>query len=272
MELSGCGRRLENVFRRMVRRIVPLALRIRVRAARRDFRDRRAAVVFSRADTTTIDFPYLWAEYRRDFIDYPGQEHLAQAKRRNQSILASYLDGVVVQPRETYSVWRLAPKPSRRQGYAAAAALKGGELVQEVGGAICLLSTALYNAALLSGMDIVERWCHSVDSYGEARYFQLGRDAAIEFAYRDLRFRNPHDHPVLVRVLVDEKGVSAAVHSPLPRPFDVGFTIQPSEVPFRACSDDLAVHTERVTIWADGRRICDDLGLSVYKSVPPNNA
>ena len=83
MELSGCGQRLENVFRRMVRRTVPLALRIRVTAARRDFRDRRAAVVFSRAVTSTIDFPYLWAEYRRDFIDHPGQEHLALAKRRN---------------------------------------------------------------------------------------------------------------------------------------------------------------------------------------------
>ena len=247
---------------------MPLSLRVQVAAARRRLRDQRAGVAFARTRAATADgFPFALAEYRRPFIDYPGQEHLGAAKRRNQQILAGRLDGVVVKPGETFAVWTLAPRPSRRQGYAAAAALKRGDLVQEVGGAICLLSTALYNAALLSGMEVVERWCHSVDSYGDARYFELGRDAAIEFGYRDLRFRNTGDHPILVRVRVDAEGVSTAIYSSQPRCFEVGFRVIPAETPAGIAAGGFAMSTERLTTFDDGRVVCEDLGLSIY--LPP---
>ena len=154
-------------------------------------------------------------------------------------------------------------------GYAAAAALKGGDLIQEVGGSICLLSTAVYNAALLSGMEIVEHWCHSIDSYGDARYFELGRDAAVEFGYRDLRFRNPYDQPVLVRVTVDPRGVSAAIHSLRPAWFAVRIQVNPVDHPVGLPAGAFAVSTERVTKFDDGRTIREDVGLSVYRAPRP---
>ena len=254
-----------SVFRRVIRRTVPLAIRVQVAAGRRKLRDRRAGILFARTRKGGDAFVHEFAGYRRDFIDYQGQEHLALAKRRNQTVLARFLDGVVVNPGETYAVWTLAPRPSSTDGYASAAALKGGQLVQEVGGAICLLSTALYNAALLSDMQIVERWCHSIDSYGEARYFELGRDAAIEYGYRDLRFKNGHGHPVVVRVRTDEAGVFAAVYAPERRLFDVDFTIAPASAPVGGHPGAFAVSTVRTTTWADGHIECDDLGLSVYR-------
>ena len=253
-----------------MRRTVPLAIRVHVAVARRWLRDRRARVVFARTRLTTpAGFPFLLAEYRRDFIDYPGQEHLGAAKRRNQAILAQRLDGVVIGPGETFAVWTLAPRPSRREGYAAAAAPKAGELVQEIGGSICLLSTALYNAALLGGLEIVEHWCHSIDSYGNARYFELGRDAAVEFGYRDLRFRNPYDQPVLVRITVDPVCVSAAIHSLQPAWFAVALQVDPVERPVGLPAGAFAVSTERVTTSHDGRTIRDDLGVSVYRAARP---
>ena len=247
-----------------MRRTVPLAIRVQVAAARRRLRDRRSGMAFARTRMAADGFPFLLGGYRRDFIDYPGQEQLASAKRRNQAILAARLDGVLVKPGETFAVWTLAPRPSRRAGYADAAALKDGQLIHEVGGAICLLSTALYNAALLSGMEIVERWCHSIDSYGVARYFELGRDAAIEFGYRDLRFANGHRHPVLVRVLVDADGVSAAVYATEPRRFEIAFTIEPVEAPPGSSAGAFAISTVRRIEWADGRTVDDNLGTSVY--------
>ncbi len=58
-------------------------------------------------------------------------------------------------------------------------------------------------------MKIVERHCHSVDSYGDARYFELGRDAAVEYAYLDLRFRNDFPQPLLIRSRVEAESVVA---------------------------------------------------------------
>jgi vancomycin resistance protein VanW len=113
-----------------------------------------------------------------------------------------------------FSVWRTAKRPSAARGYARAAALKDGVLTTDIGGAICLLSTVLYNVGLLGALEIVERHCHSVDSYGENRYFEPGRDAAIEFPYLDLRLRNPHAFPVWLGVRVDEQRVAAELRSP----------------------------------------------------------
>ena len=47
-----------------------------------------------------------------------------------------------------------------------------------------------FNAGLLAGLEIVERSEHSVDTYSDQRYFELGRDTTIEYGYLDLRFRN----------------------------------------------------------------------------------
>jgi hypothetical protein len=253
------------MIRRAIRRTVPLAVRVQVAAYRRRVRDWRSGARFAhRREQAGTRYPFVLGEYRRVFIDYPGQEHLGAAKRRNQAILAGQLDGVVVRPGETFAVWSLAARPSKRQGYSAAAALKDGELIQEIGGAICLLSTVLYNAALLGGMVIVERWCHSVDSYGEARYFDLGRDAAIEYGYRDLRFRNPFDQPVLVSVRTDDGGVTASIYGTRPGGFQVEFEVMAATVPPRHPPGAFAVTTTRVTHQFDGRTGRENLGLSVY--------
>ena len=225
--------------------------------------------------------------YERAFIDYPGQEHLGAAKRRNQALLASHLDGVCVRPGETFSVWRLAPRPTAARGYAVAAALKDRRLTSDVGGAICLLSTVLYNAGILAGLDVTERHCHSVDSYGSGRYFELGRDAAIDFAYLDLRFRNPHDFPVRLSVDVDERRVAASFWSATPHGFTVSLAVSEpilTQPPEQVVPDErlapgarelrtpglpgLRVATVRTTTFADGRVEVDRLPNSEHHAVP----
>ncbi len=142
---------------------------------------------------------------------YPEQERRFADKQRNVELALASIDGLTIQPGETWSFWRSVGRPTRAAGYAPAAALKDGLLVEDIGGAICLASTLLYNAGLLSGMTIVERYCHSVDTYGSDRYFELGRDASVEFAYRDLRLANPFDAPLMIRCGVRDTTVSVEV-------------------------------------------------------------
>jgi vancomycin resistance protein YoaR len=60
------------------------------------------------------------------------------------------------------------------------------------GGGVCQASTTLYNAAVLSGLTILERHRHR----WAARYVAPGRDAAVAYPNIDLRFRNDHPWPV----------------------------------------------------------------------------
>jgi vancomycin resistance protein YoaR len=161
------------------------------------------------------------SRYERGIIDYDGQTQFAAAKRHNLTLLAAQLNGVVVAPGETFSIWRLAGRPSRASGYMRAAGLKDRKLVGDVGGSTCLMSTVLYNVALLGAMDVTERHCHSVDIYGEQRYFELGRDAAIEYGYLDLRFRNPLSCPVQMTVGVNGDDVWGELHSQHAHGFEV---------------------------------------------------
>ena len=69
-----------------------------------------------------------------------------------------------------------------------------GQLIDDWGGGVCQTSTTLYNAALLAGMEIVERNHH----HFAPSYVPPGRDAAVAFSGVDLRFRNPYAFPVRV--------------------------------------------------------------------------
>ena len=157
---------------------------------------------------------YAFEGYRLPLEIYPGQEHLADGKRHNQRLMAESLDGARVEPGEVLSLWRRSGRPSTARGYLDGAAIVGGQLMTEAGGATCLLSTVLYNAGLLAALEIVERHAHSVDLYGEARYFELGRDATIDYGVLDLRFRNPHAWPVLLEISSDDAEVHAVFRAP----------------------------------------------------------
>ena len=273
-------------LRAIARRCVPYGVRLRIALLRRAWRDRRARVLFA---TRSQDepLPFTHAAYEGPMIDYPGQGGLARAKRHNQLVLASALDGTVISPGETFSLWRVAGRPTAGAGYADAAALRAGRLTSEMGGSTCLLSTVVYNAALLAGLEIVERHCHSVDVYGSERYYELGRDCTIVYGYRDLRFRNPFAYSLRLSVAVEPECVRSTITGSRPRDFTVDLrvsapiresrrtrivvdpTLPPgAEVVVEPGHDGLRTHTSRTIVWRDGTRREDDLGESHHLSMP----
>jgi vancomycin resistance protein VanW len=228
-------------------------------------------------------FAHVFAHYSLPVIDYPGQEALAEGKRRNQRVMAGLLHGALLQPGETFSLWRYAGRPGVRLGYGHAAALKDGVLTSDIGGGTCLLATVVYNLGLLAGLQIVERKCHSLDLYGEARYFELGRDASIEYGYADVRFRNSHGCPVALAFEIEEGRVCGWVRAPERPTFEATIEVSPPAIrppplkqlvnrSFSGCESRLVeeglagvtTRTVRVLRFADGRVQRDDLGESVH--------
>ena len=276
-----------SAFRRVVRACVPYELRLQVALARRAWRDRQAKTAFATRSSAGQRAAFEHGAYELPFIDYPGQERLAEAKRQNQRLLGDALDGTLLQPGETFSLWRLSGRPTAAAGYAPAATIRSGVLTTDMGGSTCLLSTVVYNAALLAGMEVAERHAHSVDIYGDARYFELGRDATIEYGYRDLRFRNPFPYPVVLNVDVSDERVRVTVGADSPRDFTVelavsepvrespatryvfDFHLPPGrEVVVEPGYEGLRTRTARTITWTDGTRRRDDLGESRHHSAP----
>ncbi len=119
-------------------------------------------------------------------------------QRHNIELAARALDGVVIRPRKAFSFNKaVGPRVSNR-GYVPAPAIVQRELQASPGGGVCQVSSTLYNAALLAGLEIVERHPHSCP----VSSVPPGRDATVVFGARDLKFGNTLPEPVTIRMRV----------------------------------------------------------------------
>ncbi len=133
-------------------------------------------------------FPNLLAESRSSLW---ADEALAErgfqlGKIQNLRIACRALDGLVIPAGAVFSVWRHLGAPIAARGYVPGRMLKQGCMVPSIGGGLCQLSNALYDAALQAGCRIVERHSHSRIVPGSAA--ASGRDATLAWNYVDLRF------------------------------------------------------------------------------------
>jgi len=117
------------------------------------------------------------------------------AQLHNIARAASALDGVVIQPGEVFSFNETVGACTSERGYVRAPAIIEGRVEDSPGGGVCQVSSTLYNAALLSGLEMIERQAHS---YPVASV-PPGRDATVVFGGTDLRFRNSLPGPITIR-------------------------------------------------------------------------
>ena len=116
------------------------------------------------------------------------------SQRHNAHLALSRLVGARIVPGATFSFNRRVGTLSRDQGYRKAPVSYNGQLIDDWGGGVCQTSTTLYNAALLGGLEVVERAHHRF----APSYVPPGRDAAVAYPGVDLRFRNPYRFPVRI--------------------------------------------------------------------------
>ena len=123
----------------------------------------------------------------------------------NLRLACEKINGTVIKPGETFSYnATLGPRTSAA-GYKNAKVYENGQVVDGIGGGICQISSTLYNAALMSDMEIVERRNHQfVTSYVGA-----GRDATVVYGSTDFRFKNTRTYPV--RIVASAKNGVATV-------------------------------------------------------------
>jgi vancomycin resistance protein YoaR len=119
-------------------------------------------------------------------------------QRQNAELALDKLDGTIIEPGAVFSFNDTVGTWSRSDGYRKAPVSFNGQLIWTWGGGVCQTSTTLYNAMLLSGLELVERHRHRF----APGYVPAGRDAAVAYSNIDLKFRNPYEWPVTIRAQV----------------------------------------------------------------------
>ena len=117
----------------------------------------------------------------------PGEEY-------NVNLAAKSIRGIVVKKGEIFSQNKFIGPYTESRGYKKGASYSGPNIVQTEGGGVCKIASTLYNAAILSDLEIVERHNHTMP----VNYIPYGQDATVAYGGKDFRFKNNKEYPILI--------------------------------------------------------------------------
>lgn len=126
----------------------------------------------------------------------------------NIGLAAQRCNNVILKPGETFSYNEHTGMRVLSNGYKKASVIIGNQYEDAPGGGVCQTSTTLFNAALLSGLQIDQVRNHSKTS----AYVPRGRDAMVNDGDSDLKFTNNFDHAVYIQCYRSGSSVGAAVY------------------------------------------------------------
>ena len=140
---------------------------------------------------------------------YTTNYDASNVNRNNNLVLASEkLNGTIVKPGEEFSYNKTIGERTIASGFKEAKAYAGGKVVLDVGGGICQLSSTLYNAALLTNLDITERHNH----YFLTSYVPAGRDATVSWGSVDFKFKNNRKYPIKIESKVEDGVATVSIY------------------------------------------------------------
>jgi vancomycin resistance protein YoaR len=144
------------------------------------------------ADFTTKDAKSL--DISEQVSSFTTAHSCCEPRVTNIHVIADMVDGVVIQPGESFSLNEFVGPRTAENGFVGAPAIRDGEFVEEIGGGISQFATTFFNAIYFGGYDLLEYQAHS---YYISRY-PMGREATISSPAPDLAFLNDSDAGIYV--------------------------------------------------------------------------
>ena len=128
-------------------------------------------------------------------------------RNKNVSLAADAINGKIVMPGEEFSYNETVGKRTKEKGYGEAGAYLNGEVVQEIGGGVCQVSTTTYNAVFRAGLTSTERTSHTF----APSYVTPGLDATVSWGGPDYKFVNDSPYPIGIRAHYENRKVTVSI-------------------------------------------------------------
>ncbi|MGN0807392.1 MAG: VanW family protein [Candidatus Coproplasma sp.] len=113
----------------------------------------------------------------------------------NIRLAAKKINGTTLLSGQVFSFNDTVGARTKENGFKQAKIIENGQFVLGFGGGVCQVSTTLYNAAALSGLEICEYHPHTL----QVSYVAPSRDAMVSGSYFDLKFKNTRLTPIYIR-------------------------------------------------------------------------
>lgn len=128
-------------------------------------------------------------------------------RTQNIKIACSRINGTILNPGQVFSQDFTLKNRTTANGYKMAKAYLEDQVIDEIGGGVCQVTTTLYDAVLLANLNVVERTQHSM----MVDYVEPGFDAALSDKGVDLKFRNSYKSPIYLYSAVDGNKINMKV-------------------------------------------------------------
>ncbi|MGL4736881.1 MAG: VanW family protein [Cellulosilyticaceae bacterium] len=132
----------------------------------------------------------------------------SDAARNTNLELASRNINTMLMPGEKFMYSKQLEPITEKAGYKYAKVINNGVFEEGIGGGICQVSSTLYNAVLLTDLDIYMRRNHSLP----VGYTPLGRDATYATNSVDFQFINNSGHPLYVESYCENNQVYVNIY------------------------------------------------------------
>ena len=174
-------------------------------------------------------------------------------RNTNVKLSAAAINGTTVLPGETFSFNKATGQRTSAKGYLPAAAIAGGQSVDEIGGGVCQTSSTLFNAVARANLKIVDRSPHAWPS----NYVGKGLDATVNWPNLDFKFKNDTDWPIFIvsyyqsrKVTVEIYGMALGDGITIDLESEVTYTSNPPSEPKYVFNPELAPGEQKTTIQA----------------------
>ncbi len=193
-------------------------------------------------DLRKVQYADLLASYTTELVG-------TDVRQQNIRLAAESMNGCIVEPGAVFSFNEVVGQRTEERGFGAAPAYLGGQVVMEVGGGICQVSSTLYNAVLLADLEITYRTCHR---YAQT-YVPYGMDATVSWGGPDFQFTNSTTEPLRVDASCEDGRLTIELWGTrrwdgyIVMSYEIEQTIPPTEV--EQVDASLAPGTRKVSDW-----------------------
>ena len=150
--------------------------------------------------------------------------HSSEGRIHNLSSVVQTLDGMLLAPNEMFDYEKVIDTAEENFGFRSAPVIIKGKLVTGIGGGICQISSTLYNTAVQSGLEIVERRNHSLP----VSYVPKGQDATFAKGHINFRFKNNTKHYILIKASAKQGIITIRLFGNIPE--DVRYEIETKKI------------------------------------------
>lgn len=140
------------------------------------------------------------------FTTYFGEDGSGRAENIKNG--AQKITDITLMPGEEMSVDQRLEPFTTENGYFESTGYEGNKIVKSMGGGICQIATTLYNAVLLSELEVTSRFAHSL----RVHYVEPAFDATVANDTIDFKFKNNLSKPVFIESITSNGYITCNIY------------------------------------------------------------